>query len=251
MPKRRDKSEPPGGSAAGTMFLLFAAGFAAFPELRSWPLVAANVGVGLSLLLVGSGRVYRPAVTRAGDTITCRFNPWREAAFYFILIGLPGVGVMSLEAADRISGLSPGIWRLLGLLMFAAWLKFLFIFVRQSRQSLLRISPSALAVQQVGQQTAPTEIPRGAVEEITATTARLRNNDTAPTTQISYQARDSGPTTHTVLFGPTNTLKTSWLTVEQSDLLGGLQAWKDADPDDPGLMDRVEAILRGQAPDSA
>jgi hypothetical protein len=24
----------------------------------------------------------------------------------------------------------------------------------------------------------------------------------------------------------------------------------DADPDDPGLMDRVEAILRGQAPDS-
>jgi hypothetical protein len=135
--------------------------------------------------------------------------------------------------------------------MFAAWLKFLFIFVRQSRQSLLRISPSALAVQQVGQQTAPTEIPRGAVEEITATTARLRNNDTAPTTQISYQARDSGPTTHTVLFGPTNTLKTSWLTVEQSDLLGGLQAWKDADPDDPGLMDRVEAILRGQAPDSA
>ena len=172
MPKRRDKSEPPGGSAVGTMFLLFAAGFAASPELRSWPLVASAAGVGLSLLLVGSGRVYRPAVTRAGDTITCRFNPWREAAFYFILIGLPGVGVMSLEAADRISGLSPGIWRLLGLLMFAAWLKFLFIFVRQSRQSLLRISPSALAVQQVGQQTAPTEIPRGAVEEITATTAR-------------------------------------------------------------------------------
>jgi hypothetical protein len=53
-----------------------------------------------------------------------------------------------------------------------------------------------------------------------------------------------------VLFGPTNTLKTSWLTVEQSDLLGGLQAWKYGDPDDPGLMDRVEAILRGKAPDS-
>jgi hypothetical protein len=75
----------------------------------------------------------------------------------------------------------------------------------------------------------------------------MLSNDTAPTTKISYQASDSGPTTHTVLFGPTNTKKTAWLTVEQSDLLGGLQAWKDADPNDPGLMDRVEAILRGQA----
>ena len=82
---------------------------------------------------------------------------------------------------------------------------------------------------------------------ITATTARLRNSDTAPTTKISYQASDSGTTTHTVLFGPTNTKKTAWLTVELSDLLGGLQAWKDGDPADPGLMDRVEAILRGQA----
>ena len=31
--------------------------------------------------------------------------------------------------------------------------------------------------------------------------------------------------------------------------LHALQAWKDGDPNDPGLMDRVEAILRGQAPD--
>jgi hypothetical protein len=31
MPKRRDKSEPPGSSAAGTIMLLFAVVFAAFP----------------------------------------------------------------------------------------------------------------------------------------------------------------------------------------------------------------------------
>jgi hypothetical protein len=39
-------------------------------------------------------------------------------------------------------------------------------------------------------------------------------------------------------------------TVDPANLGAGLQAWKDADPNDPGLMDRVEAILRGQAPDS-
>ena len=172
MPKRRDKSEPPGGSAAGTMFLLFAAGFAAFPELRSWPLVASAAGVGLSLLLVGSGRVYRPAVTRAGDTITCRFNPWREAAFYFVLIGVPLAGLMTITGGSVMGRGSPGFWRVIGILMMAWTPVLVFKFVRQSRQSLLRISPSALAVQQVGQQTAPTEIPRGAVEEITATTAR-------------------------------------------------------------------------------
>ncbi len=39
--------------------------------------------------------------------------------------------------------------------------------------------------------------------------------------------------------------------VEPANLGAALQVWKDGDPNDPGLMDRVEAILRGQAPDSA
>jgi hypothetical protein len=51
-----------------------------------------------------------------------------------------------------------------------------------------------------------------------------------------------------VLFGPTNTKKIAWLTVEQSDLLAGLQAWKDGDPNDSGLMDRVEQLLCGNRP---
>jgi hypothetical protein len=123
-----------------------------------------------------------------------------------------------------------------------------FRFLRQSSQSLLQISPIALTVHQPGQQTAPTEIPRGAVEEITANTARMLNYDSAPTTQIAYRDRGETPgMTHSVVFGPTNTKKTAWLTVEQADLLAGLQAWRNADPSDPSLMDRVEAILRGQA----
>ena len=104
MPKRRDKAEPPGSSAAGTIMLLIAAGCAAFPTLRSWPLVASAAGVGLSLHLVGSGRVYRPAVTRAADAITCRFNPWREAAFYFVLIGVPLAGLMTITGGRVLAG---------------------------------------------------------------------------------------------------------------------------------------------------
>jgi hypothetical protein len=37
------------------------------------------------------------------------------------------------------------------------------------------------------------------------------------------------------------------LMLDPSNLRPALQAWKDGDPNDPGLMDRVEAILRGQA----
>ena len=36
-------------------------------------------------------------------------------------------------------------------------------------------------------------------------------------------------------------------TVDPANLAAGLKAWKDGDPNDPGLMDRVEAILRGQS----
>ena len=37
------------------------------------------------------------------------------------------------------------------------------------------------------------------------------------------------------------------LMLDPSNLRPALQAWKDGDPNAPGLMDRVEAILRGQA----
>jgi hypothetical protein len=58
--------------------LLIAVVYAAFPQLRNWYLVAAATGVGLVLTFIGSGRVYRPAVTQVSDAIICRYNPWRE-----------------------------------------------------------------------------------------------------------------------------------------------------------------------------
>jgi len=248
VPKRRDKAEPPGSSAAGTLLLLIAAGCAAFPGLRNWHLIVAMAGLGVVMTFVGSGRVYRPAVTREGDTVNCRFNPWREAAFYAVPVGMPLVGFMAIAGADLVDVGSPGLWRIVGVLIIVGTPILLLSFVRQTRQSLLRISPSALSLRRSGQHHGLTEIPRRNVEAITATTVRMRNYDSAPATEITYQDRHSIPaTTLTVLFGPTNTKKTSWLTIDQPDLLAGLQAWKDGDPNDPTLMDRVEAILCGQS----
>ncbi|WP_313675679.1 hypothetical protein [Mycolicibacterium sp.] len=124
--------------------LLMAAVYAAFPEDRNWPLVAAMAGVGLCFRLISSGRVYQPAVTRTGDKITCRFNPWREATFYFVLIWLPLFGVMALAGSGTLDRFSPGFWQILGVLLIAATPIFVFIFMRQSRQSLLSIGPEAL-----------------------------------------------------------------------------------------------------------
>jgi hypothetical protein len=248
MPKRRDKSEPPGGSAAGTIFLLIAAGFAAFPDVRNWPFVGLAAMFGILLTFIGSGRIYRPAVTRTGDTIACRYNPWREATFYLSLIGVPLLGCLTIAGASLVDRGSPSFWRIVGILIIAVTPIPVFVLARQSRRSLLRITPSELSVSVPGQQPALTEIPRADVRAISPTTGRLGNGVTAPVTEISYQPANLSPAaTQTVLFGPTNTKKTAWLTVEQSDLLGGLHAWKDGDPNDPGLMDRVEAILRGQA----
>jgi len=229
--------------------LLIAAVFAVFPPERNWTLVAAAAGAGVVLTIVGSGRVYRPAVTKTGDSITCRFDPWREGSFYLLLFGMPLFILIPIAGASSLGSVSPNFWRLLGVFLLALTLRFLFVFVGQRRSSLLRISPGALAVSVPGHGDGMAEIHREAVESVTATTGKLRNNDTAPVTQINYHPKDSaGGGTRTVLFGPTNSKKIAWLTVEQSDLLAGLQAWKDGDPNDPGLMDRVEQLLCGSRP---
>jgi len=248
MPKRRDKSEPPGSSAAGTVMLLIAVVYAAFPQLRNWYLVAAATGVGLVLTFIGSGRVYRPAVTQVSDAIICRYNPWREGTFYLAAIGLPLFGSMTIAWGSMADRGSPTFWRALGVLMIVSASIPIFVLFRQSRSTLLRISPGALSVSTPEHQRT-VEIPRAAVQAVTATTGRLGNGAAAPVTQINYQSKDSaGGGTRTVLFGPTNTKKIAWLTVEQSDLLAGLQAWKDGDPNDSGLMDRVEQLLCGSRP---
>ena len=46
MPKRRDKAEPPGATAAGAIVLLIVVVYAAFPQLRNWAVVVTGVALG-------------------------------------------------------------------------------------------------------------------------------------------------------------------------------------------------------------
>lgn len=240
MPIRQDKSEPPAVScsAAGYVFLLLASISAL---LRNWYGAVGLVVGGVALLLVGRGRVYRPAVTRGPDGITCRYNPAREGSTYLLLIAMPGMLLYMLGQPTR--------WlRLIAVAGFALVAVGVLISVREWRRCLLRITPSSLTVAVPAHRYALTEIPRERILSITGGTGARRNGDTGPVTQIAYLPMDSSPgVASTVLIGPTNTNKAMWVTVEQADLLAALQAWQGGDARDPALLDRVEALLRGGA----
>jgi hypothetical protein len=62
--------------------------------------------------------------------------------------------------------------------------------------------------------------------------------------EITYRTPDS-PEPKTWVVGPPSPCQ---LTVEPSNLLAALQMWKDADPADSGLMERLEPILTSRTP---
>lgn len=242
MPVRQDKSEPSAASskAAGYAFLFPAIGLAAFSPDRDWYGILGFTVAGIALLMVGSGRVYRPAVTRTPDDITCRYNPWREGSLYVLVVAGPGLAVgtlMQLTGGVRIAGVAMLFLVAVGMVLY----------LRESRRCLLRITPASLTVAVPARRYAPTEIPRERIVSITGATGPRRNGDTGPVTEIAYLPDESSrDTPSAVLIGPTNANRAMWVTVEQSDLLAGLQAWKDGEPADPTLLDRVGALLRGE-----
>jgi len=81
------------------------------------------------------------------------------------------------------------MWRIVGILIIAVRPIPVFVLMRQSRRSLLRITPLSLTVAGPGQQPAPTEIPRADVQSIDPTTGRLGNGVTAPVPRRSDPAR--------------------------------------------------------------
>lgn len=241
MPVRQDKSEPLAvkSRASGWVFVLLAP----FSGLMGncWGAAGLAIG-GIALLLVGSGRIYRPAVTRGPDGITCRYNPVREGSAYLMVVAMPGMLLYMFG--------QPTHWlRLIALAGLAMVAVGALMYLVEWRRCLLRITPASLTVALPAQRYAQIDIPRERVVSITGGTGARRNGDTGPVTQITYLTNDSAPgAPSTVLIGPTNANNAMWLTVEQSDLLAALQAWKEGDPRDRALLDRVDALLRGHAP---
>jgi hypothetical protein len=197
----------------------------------------------------GNRRILPVAVSREGGAVVCRYIPWLELNDYMRFLLLPILGICFV-----VGGLGPGRPVLLvfaglftlGIVVVAGY------FVGQMwRRCLLRITPTALTVRLPARGSQLTEIARSRIESITDAQAEV-SAAIIPVnvTQIfiAYRPADPGTaTTQTVLIGPPPGKTAMQVSVHQPNMITALHAWKDGDPNDPGLMDRVEAILRGQA----
>jgi hypothetical protein len=217
-------------------------------------LVVGNAATGLSIILgsitfLGNRRILPVAVSREGGAVVCRYIPWYELNDYMRFLLLPILGICFV-----VGGLGPGrpVWLVFAGLFTLGIVAVTGYFVRQMwRRCLLRITPTALTVRLPARGSQLTEIARSRIESITDAQAEV-SAAIIPVnvTQIAiaYRPADtSGGARQTVLIGPPPGKTAMQVSVHQPNMVNALQAWKDADPNDPGLMDRVEAILRGKA----
>lgn len=193
------------------------------------------------LFVLGRRRIFRAGVSRSADEIECRYIPWYEGNAYFLNLGLPLMGVASTAA-----GFAPGnpAWlRFTGIILLVVTPLGTFAALRMWRRCFLRISPSTLTVRLAAPKDESNEITRDRVQSITPRMIPNAINGTKSLqVEIAYYAVDlSGDTTKTVLLG-------LQLTVQPTNLLNALVAWKEATPDDPTeLLNRIERILLGRS----
>jgi hypothetical protein len=217
-------------------------------------LVVGLTATGLSIIsgaftFWGNRRILPVAVSREGGAVVCRYIPWLELNSYTVFLLLPILGITGI-----VLGLEPGrpVWLVFaGLLALGGVVRAGYAVGQMWRRCLLRITPTALTVRLPARGSQLTEIARSRIESITDAQAEV-SAAIIPVnvTQIfiAYQPADPGTaTTQTVLIGPPPGKTAMQVSVHQPNMITALHAWKDADPDDPGLMDRVEAILRGKA----
>ena len=202
-----------------------------------WPLSLGLGACGVMVLMALGRPLYKAAVYRTGAReILCRYIPWYQAvplasSVIFPIIGIAAIG-MGNESDSPSWLLFAGYFLLILGLVFAASALLAWIANR------LVLTPTSVGLKIIfrGRQ----EIPRENVRAITATMGR--NGATgAPRLHVEFTyapADGTGDATATV------GLLEGQFSVDPANLAAGLQAWKDGDPNDPGLMDRVEAILR-------
>ena len=191
------------------------------------------VFLGLGRPLFGVG-VDRPST----QEVLCRFVPWYQASTLLSSGALPIFGITAIaqgKAPDMPFWVGYGGWFLLILgIVFAVFT------VLMALRNRLQFSPSSLTVRTLQSQR---DIPRDHVQAITSRMVPAGITRT-PTLHVDL--------TYIPVWGGDQDSRTSSLldtqfSVDPANLLHALQAWKDGDANDSGLMDRVEAILRGQA----
>lgn len=239
------------GYIIGGALLLLAAGNAT----GGAPLVLVVGLVAAALLIIsasftfwGNRRILPVGVTRDGDAIICRYIPWYELNDYTRFTILPIIGVDAL-----VAGSNPGrpAWlRVVGLLVLGVVLLTGYFVGRMWRRCLLRLGPDALTVRLPAGGSRLTEIPRSRIQSIADAEAEV-GADFAPATltqiAIAYRPADAGSATASVLIGPPPGKTAMQLSVHQTNMFRALKVWEDANPGEPRLMDRIEAILRGKS----
>jgi hypothetical protein len=210
-----------------------------------WFLAVVGAVIAVPLLL-GNSPLFKVAINREPDAIACRYVPWYEPGPVAAVPALAVSGILGLALAFQ-PGNSP-VFAVFGVALLALTPVVALKFLRGYRRCFLRITPTALRVPDPGREWAVTDIPRERIQSIApAGEAAGFGSSTYRVTDITYGTGDSGSAARTVRVGQAPAEDTVWLTLDPSNLRPALHAWKNADPDDPGLMDRVEAILRGKA----
>lgn len=235
--RKRPASVVAGVLAAGMILM------GAYGAVRGmhWSLSLLLVALGATVL-IGIGRpLYRMAVYRTSQQeIVCRFIPWYQAVSVATSVMFPIVGIAAIAQGSEPD--SPPWVRYAGYIalimgiVFAASALLAWFFNR------LTLTPSHLDVRIVFRP--PRHIPREDVREVISKS--LKNGATGADrlhVDLEYSTAEAGQPNGTATIGILDTQ----FTVDPANLLAALQSWKDGDPNDSKLIERVETILRGVA----
>ena len=199
---------------------------------------------GALIVWLGIDRRFGVAVSRTAGEVLCRYHPWREAFGYIV------VALFVLAVLDLFQPQHTGLRRYLTYFMLAVTPFLIAGLVLLWRRCRLQISPSALTVGVIKPGPAPIVVRREQVESITTEMVYPGNQRIfrVPEVLIGCSGTDTAaPTTIRVGLSAGNTADTGlMLTVKPENLARALTAWKDDTAQDPALLDRVEALLRGR-----
>ena len=220
--------------------------------------VAAANGWGWFFLLFGlslglifmfgfpQSRVLKAGISRTPE-IVCRYVPWFQGNFY-VLVALPllaisgtGLGLTTGWDAENIVGAIAGI------VLLALAVSGFRSQARLWRRCRLRIGQSELAIEVIKAGAAPIVIPREAVQAINTKIVDNGGVDGSPTRYVALVYGGGGGQPETIHIGRQKAESGLLLSVKPQNLERALAAWKDGGSDDPELLDRVEAILRGRS----
>ena len=215
----------------------------------SWFSVLGGFIVGFMLIL-WFGRLFGVGVSRKPDEIVCRYVPWYESNAYIGCLLVPLAGLSALakgNAGDTIR--NPGLMKFAGVVLLSATPVLFWGAARQWHRCRLKIDRSALTVGVIKPGPTPMVISRANVDAIGTESVAPGAQGIFKVQQVAivYRSADAGAAVNTIQIGPKVASVKSGLqlSVKSRNLDRALRVWKDGSFDDPELLDRVEALLRG------